>query len=306
MIVKSFFLVMALVLSMPLNASLVAVSLPRFNDNFIDTLRFNIEASLDEIGHVAFIDQAESSKQKQLDQVEYFVESKVDALIVVLVDNSEAYAQQIIDLVTSNNIPLVLLNVEPDVAALPNGVTYVGSNELESGTMQMEELARLANYKGNVLLLMGIEGHHAATMRTLDVDTVLKQYPDLNVLVRERGNWERNEALKIMTRWLDEYQGQFNVIVANNDEMAIGAITAIEEAGQDPRPYFIGGVDATADALKFMGEGKLDVTVLQDAPGQAREAAQAAIDMINNKSVEREIWVPFKLVTPDNLSQFTK
>ncbi|BFM48723.1 substrate-binding domain-containing protein [Marinomonas sp. THO17] len=291
---------------MPLNASLVAVSLPRFNDNFIDTLRFNIEASLDEIGHVAFIDQAESSKQKQLDQVEYFVESKVDALIVVLVDNSEAYAQQIIDLVTSNNIPLVLLNVEPDVAALPNGVTYVGSNELESGTMQMEELARLANYKGNVLLLMGIEGHHAATMRTLDVDTVLKQYPDLNVLVRERGNWERNEALKIMTRWLDEYQGQFNVIVANNDEMAIGAITAIEEAGQDPRPYFIGGVDATADALKFMGEGKLDVTVLQDAPGQAREAAQAAIDMINNKSVEREIWVPFKLVTPDNLSQFTK
>lgn len=297
---------MALVLSMPLNASLVAVSLPRFNDNFIDTLRFNIEASLDEIGHVAFIDQAESSKQKQLDQVEYFVESKVDALIVVLVDNSEAYAQQIIDLVTSNNIPLVLLNVEPDVAALPNGVTYVGSNELESGTMQMEELARLANYKGNVLLLMGIEGHHAATMRTLDVDTVLKQYPDLNVLVRERGNWERNEALKIMTRWLDEYQGQFNVIVANNDEMAIGAITAIEEAGQDPRPYFIGGVDATADALKFMGEGKLDVTVLQDAPGQAREAAQAAIDMINNKSVEREIWVPFKLVTPDNLSQFTK
>lgn len=287
------------------HASLIAVSLPRYNDNFINLLRTNIESTIDKSGHDVYIDQAEDSKEKQFAQVKRFAEAKVDALIVILVNPSKDFAQPIVDLATKSNIPLVFVNVKPDISSLPNGVVYVGSNELESGTLEMEELARLANYKGNVVLLMGEESHPAAKIRTLDVDTVIKKYADMKVIVRERGNWERNEGLKITTKWLKEYAGQFNIIVANNDEMAIGAITAIEEAGLNPRDFLIGGVDATADALKYMAEGKLDVTVFQDVAGQAQGAANAAIDMVNGKSVSKEIWVPFRLVNKNNLHQFT-
>lgn len=287
------------------HASLIAVSLPRFNDNFINLLRMNIESTIDKSGNDVYIDQAEDSKEKQFAQVKHFTDEKVDALIVILVNPSKDFAQSIVDLATKNNIPLVFVNVQPDISPLPNGVVYVGSNELESGTLEMEELARLANYKGNVALLMGEESHPAAKIRTLDVDTVIKKYPDMKVIVRARGNWERNEGLKLTSKWLKEYAGQFNIIAANNDEMAIGAIAAIEEAGQNPRDYLIGGVDATADALKYMADGKLDVTVFQDVAGQAQGAANAALDMANGKTVSKEIWVPFKLVNKDNLNQFT-
>ena len=85
---------------------------------------------------------------------------------------------------------------------------------------------------------------------------------------KQTANWRRNEAIDLMKNWLVAGT-EIDAVVANNDEMAIGAILALQQAGKDPKKVVVAGIDATADALAEMEKGNLDVTVFQDAKGQA-------------------------------------
>ncbi|MCV2448256.1 substrate-binding domain-containing protein, partial [Paracoccus sp. DMF] len=87
-------------------------------------------------------------------------------------------------------------------------------------------------------------------------------------------------------------------------EMAIGAIQALKSAGRDMNSVVIGGVDATQDALAAMKAGELDVTVFQDAAGQGKGAVDTALKLARGEAVEQKVFVPFQLVTPQNLDQF--
>jgi ABC-type sugar transport system substrate-binding protein len=202
-------------------------------------------------------------------------------------------------------VPLIFVNVEPlkNLKEMPPNTVYVGSNEEQSGTMQMEELARLAAFKGKVALLMGEENHPAALMRTLDVKNVLAKYPEMTLVESKTGNWQRNQAYKIVSDWIKN-KVDFNILVANNDEMIIGGIMALKDAGLDPKRYLTGGIDATPDALREMAQGNLNVSVLQDAAGQAQSAVDAAYLLINQKPVASPYWVPFRLVTAENYAEF--
>ena len=95
---------------------------------------------------------------------------------------------------------------------------------------------------------------------------------------------------------------QIDVVVTNNDEMAIGAILALQQAGKDPTKVVIAGIDATADGLAEMEKGNLDVTVFQDAKGQGKGAVETAVKLKGEK-VESFVWIPFELVTADNYKE---
>ena len=106
-----------------------------------------------------------------------------------------------------------------------------------------------------------------------------------------------------MTNWLAAGL-EFDAVVANNDEMAIGAIQALKAAGRAMDSVVIGGVDATQDALAAMAAGDLDVTVFQDAAGQGKGAVDAALKLAKGEAVDQKVYIPFQLVTPDNLANF--
>ena len=89
----------------------------------------------------------------------------------------------------------------------------------------------------------------------------------LNIIDEQTANWSRDEAQDMMTNWLSTGT-EFDAVISNNDEMAIGAIQAMKAAGMDMADVIVGGVDATQDALAAMQAGDLDVTVFQDAAGQ--------------------------------------
>ncbi len=108
-----------------------------------------------------------------------------------------------------------------------------------------------------------------------------------------------------MTNWLSAGL-QFDAVVSNNDEMAIGAIQALKTAGISMEDMIVGGVDATADALAAMKAGDLDVTVFQNAAGQGQGAVDAALKLARGEKVETKIFVPFELVTPANLADYMK
>ena len=106
-----------------------------------------------------------------------------------------------------------------------------------------------------------------------------------------------------MTNWLSAGL-EFDAVVSNNDEMAIGAIQALKAAGRAMDSVVVGGVDATQDALAAMAAGDLDVTVFQNAAGQGQGAVDAAIKLSKGEKVESKVYIPFELVTPENLSKY--
>ena len=97
-----------------------------------------------------------------------------------------------------------------------------------------------------------------------------------------------------------------DAVAAKNDEMAIGAILALQQSGKDPKKVVIGGIDATPDALAEMEKGNLDVTVFQDGNGQGKGAVETAVKLIKGEKVEPFVWIPFELVTQENYKEYLK
>lgn len=294
-------LCLTLLFSASVSAKFIAVAISA-EDNFRNMITDSIEKQIDAKGDEVYMDSANEDFDTQYQQVKSFVEAGADAVIILPAGNMDQN-QKFFEF--AKKVPLIFIGVEPiaDLSKMPPNTLYVGSNELESGTMQMEELARLANNKGNVVLLIGEEKHTAAQKRTLDVKNVMAKYPDMKLITSKSGNWQRNQAYTIVSDWIKN-KINFNILVANNDEMIVGGIMALKDAGLDPKNYLTGGVDATHDALQEMDKGNLSVTVLQDANGQGKGAVDAAYQMMNGQSVPNPMWIPFRLVTKANYTEY--
>ena len=127
----------------------------------------------------------------------------------------------------------------------------------------------------------------------------------INVIDQQTANWSRDQAQSLMTNWISAGKA-YDAVIANNDEMAIGAIQAMKAAGVDMKTMIVGGVDATQDALAAMKAGDLDATVFQNAAGQGAGALDAAIKLAKGEAVEQKVWIPFELVTPANIDNYMK
>jgi inositol transport system substrate-binding protein len=208
-------------------------------------------------------------------------------------------------------VPLVYFNREPiNGDNLPENQAFVASDERESGTLETIEVCDILAEKGknpaNVYILMGELSNQAAQQRTQDIFDVVeggKCAVELNVIDRQTANWSRDEAQDLMTNWLSTGE-PFDALISNNDEMAIGAIQAMKASGISMEDVVVGGVDATQDALLAMAAGELDVTVFQDAAGQGVGAVDAALTLARGEDVEQKVYVPFRLVTPENMQEF--
>ncbi len=236
----------------------------------------------------------------QLGQVENFVAQKVDA-IVLIPANTDA-ADPMTKAAQDAGIPLVYVNRLP--ANLPEGVAYVGSDSIQAGIMQAEWLAEKLGGKGNVVIMNGNLAQEAAQKRTEGEKQVFAKFPDIKIIKEDTGNWHRDEGLALMENWLSSGD-QIDAVASNNDEMAIGAIQAIEAAGKLGQ-ILVGGVDASPDALQEMDKERLNVTVFQNAAGQGEGGIKAAIALARGEKIDQITWVPFELVTPENYKNYMK
>ncbi len=236
----------------------------------------------------------------QLGQVENFVTQGVDAIILIP-PNTDA-TDPATKLATDAGIPLVYVNRKP--ANLPEGVYYVGSDSIIAGRLQMEWLAEQLGGKGNCVLMNGNLSQEAAQMRTAGVKEIVEKNPDIQIIKEDTANWSRAEGLALMENWLSTGD-QIDCVASNNDEMAIGALQAIEAAGKLGQ-ILVGGVDASPDALAMMDEGKLNVTVFQNAAGQGEGGVKTAIALARGETVEQLVWVDYELVTPENYKEYMK
>lgn len=288
----------------------IGVSMALFDDNFLTVLRNGIQSQADAAGLSVQIEDAQNDVAKQLDQINNFIASGVSAIIVNPVDTSATQAMS--DAAAATGVPLVYVNRQPiNIDTLPDNQAFVASNEVDSGTL--ETIALCDNWAAegktevNVYVMQGELSNQAAVQRTADIYDVIAAgncKVKVNVIDQQTANWSCDQAQSLMTNWLSA-GAAFDGVIANNDEMAIGAIQAMKAAGIDMATVQVGGVDATQDALAAMQAGDLDVTVFQNAVAQGSGALDAAVKLAAGETVEQKVWVPFELVTPANLADYT-
>ena len=242
---------------------------------------------------------AQSDVQKQFSQVENFIAQKVDAIIL---NPCELEASTpAVDRIKAAGIPLVLVNQTTKSA----GDSYIGSNDFDAGRIAMEAIAKKLNGQGGVLMLHGIMGTSAQLQREAGAREVFAKYPGLKLVDHQTASWDRAKALAITENWIQAHKGKFSAVFAHNDEMAMGALLALERAQLKKEVYVI-GIDAIAQALSAVKEGRLDATVFQDAVGQGKGSVDAAILLAKKQPCPKETMIPFQLITRENLSQFLK
>jgi inositol transport system substrate-binding protein len=264
----------------------IGVALFSFDDLFLSVLRHNIETSARDAGLELQLEDAKNEIGMQLNQIQNFVAAGVDGIIIDTVDSDATQAMS--DAAEAAGIPLVYVGRHPiTVDMLPDNQAFVGSDEKQSGTLQAKEVCRLLNGKGKVLIMMGTIGDNNATLRTRDVHEVFEtpECSGIEIVDEQTANFMRTDGNNLMTNWLTAGI-EFDAVIANNDEMAIGAIQALKAAGRDMDSVIIAGIDATADALAAMQAGDLDVTVFQNGAAQGKGAVDAMVKLIKGEEVE--------------------
>lgn len=295
----------------------VGVCIYQFSDNFMTLFRNELQDYLVSLGfkaeNIEIMDGA-NDQATQTNQIQNFITKGVDCLIINPVNSSSAAT--ITDMVTAANIPLVYINREPDAQEEQRWaddnmkVCYVGCDARQSGTMQGEIIADLDNHgdingDGKVSYIM-IEGDPENVDAQYRTEFSVKALKDAGIEVEQLddqvGNWDQAQAQSLVANSLAQHGKDIEVVFCNNDAMALGALQAIEAAGETVgTDVYLVGVDALQEACDNVKAGKQTGTVFNDHISQSHSAADAAVKYITGGDNEHYIGCDYVKVTSDNV-----
>jgi len=278
---------------------IIAVSLLNLSNEFIVLLNQAMAAKAQELGVKLIVNDARRSAERQVQQVENFIVQQVDAIILNPCEREAS--SPAVDKALAAGIPIV--NVNSRTRSLPTA--FVGSRDEESARIAMEYIAQRLEGKGKVLMMQGFMGQTAQIDRERGAREVLAQYPGLKLLADQTAEWDRAKAISLMENWIQAFGDQIDAVFAQNDEMGMGAVLALEQAKRKSQ-VLVASVDAIADALDAVKAGRLDATVFQDAAGQGSGAVETAYKIVKHKPFEKEVFIPFRLVTKENVDTYLK
>ena len=273
----------------------VGVCIYKFDDAFMTTYRNALQEILEGKGYEVTIVDGNNDQAKQNEQINTFITQGVDALIINPVMTSAA--DQIISTVKDADVPTVLINREPtaDQMSAYDKLVYVGCDAAQSGTFQGE-------------LILDTENIDAQLRTEYSVKALTDAGVEVEQLDLQRGDWDRNKGQEICQNDLAKYGDQIEVVFCNNDDMAIGALQAIQAAGRTVnKDIYLVGVDALDAAKNEVANGNMTGTVLNDAKGQATQAVECMEELLGGKTYaagEQSVYVDYVKVTPDNVKDF--
>lgn len=265
----------------------IGVAVYRKDDTFVSSLCTYLEqiAKKKEIESgkkiVLNIVDGQSSQALQNDQVDSFISHDYDVICVNEVDRTAAAV--IVNKVKAANIPLIFFNREPveEDIRMWDRAYYVGADAAQSGRLQGEIIAnafkndrKLIDKNGDgkiqYVMLEGEQEHQDALLRTeYSIKAVTGAGIHVEKLADDIANWQRAQGAAKMTQWIEKYGDRMEVVFANNDDMALGAIDALKESKLKTKPVVV-GIDATQAGLKAIEDGSMYATILNDAKGQAQ------------------------------------
>lgn len=235
----------------------------------------------------------------QLADCEDLIAKKPDAL--VLSPLQAKALTPVVDMCNKAGVPLIVvdryLDVDPGTGMY---IAFIGLDQTKEGRACTEILVeklyeKFGDYKGNIVEIQGTIGASAAIDMNIGFRQVVDKYPGIKVIASLSGDYLRENALKIMEDWLETFpKGQIDAVFAHNDEMGLGALTAIKSAGRDELIGCIGSVDGQVQALKAIVEGDYLVSV-QEPPYFGEAAIKTALNYLNKIPITVNMVVQFKV-----------
>ena len=318
----------------------VGVAIYKFDDTFMTGVRNTISEQAKTLGIAEpKIVDSQNKQATQNDQVDTFITQEVNALAINPVDLTAA--GPIITKAKDKGLPIVFLNRQPSESDMDSydKAWYVGARAEESGTLSGEIIAdyfkehkdadKNGDGKIQYVMLQGEPGHQDATLRSEYAPKALEKAGfGVEELAKDTAMWDKVKAADLMNAWITSIGlDKIEAILANNDDMALGAIEALKAKGYnkgDASKYIpVVGVDATAPALQAMEEGSLLGTVLNDAENQGKATINIAAAAAQGKEINKAnigydlfdaegnvkeggkyVWVPYVKVTVDNYKDY--
>lgn len=303
----------------------VGVTIYKYDDNFMMLMRKEMSKEMANFSHLRwFMNDAQNSQVEQLKQIETLLEHKVNVLVVNIVHANESKA--IVEKARASNVPLVFFNRSPDKQILEsyNKAYFVSSDPTEAGKIQGELIAKAwrANphfdlNKDGKLQFVLLKGE-LSDVSTLRSQAVIEELNRQGIVTEEiysdTAMWRSTLARNKMNEWLvAKRANEIEMVISNNDEMAIGALDALN-AHEKKLPLF--GIDALPEALELIKSGQMTGTVLNNSVEQGKVVVKLATNLAEGKpvmqgtmwenSLSKTIYVPHIGVNKGNLEQFLK
>lgn len=312
---------------------LIGSAIYKFDDTFMTGVRTAMTNAAKELGAKLELVDSQNKQPTQNEQVDTFITKGVNALAINPVDRTAA--GPIIEKAKAKELPIIFINREPEKTDMDSydKVWYVGAKAEQSGTQSGQIIADYfkenpeADKNGDgviqYVMLQGEPGHQDATLRTeYSVKAIEDAGFKTEKLAADTAMWDKAKATDLMKSFITG-QGldKIEAVIANNDDMALGAIEALKAEGYntgDVKKFMpVVGVDATAPALEAMKDGSLLGTVLNDAENQGKATVNIANAAVLGKEITEEnigypvtdgkyIWIDYVKVTKDNYADFMK
>ena len=281
------------------NKIVIGISMLSMQNEFIVNISDEMQKRAQELGAELIIVDAERSPLKQIEQMESFIAQKVD--VIILNPCEYEASSPAVTRALAANIPIVNVNSATKIQP----TAFVGSNDVESGRIALKFIAEKLGGKGNIVMIQGLNGQAAQIQREQGAKEIMEEFPGLNMLAQQSAEWDRSKSMDLMQNWIQSYGTKINAVFAHNDEMGLGAVKALQDAGMKDKVIIV-SIDAITDALQAVKKGDLDATVFQDASKQGSGAIETAVKIARGQQFDKELLIPFKLLTKAEVDSYLK
>jgi galactofuranose transport system substrate-binding protein len=260
----------------------------------------SIQETAEQLGVELRFSDAQQKQANQIEAIRKFIAERVD--VIGLSPIVETGWDEVFQEAKAAGIPIILVDRRADV---PEDlyVTYLGSDFLEEGRNAARVMAKLVNGKAKIVELIGTLGSAPANDRYTGFREVLKNYPGMDIMASQSGDFTRAGGKEVMEAFLKKYGSAITAVYAHNDDMALGAITAIENYGLKPGVDIkIVSVDAARGAFEAMIAGKLNATV-ECNPLLGPQFFDLVLKVVNSEPVPKWVPSPEGIFFPDNAQE---
>ena len=291
---KSLLVALSVLLTLALTSAAVSAytigfAISTLDNPFFVDLKDGAEAKAAELGVTLRVLDAQDDPARQLAGIEDLIARGVDLILVNPTDSAAVVPA----ILAANRAGIPIITVD---RAAEGGevVTHIASDNVLGGRMAGEFIAELLGGKGKVVELEGIPGTNAARERGQGFNEIITQYPEIEVVARQEAGFDRARGLTVMENIL-QAQPEIDAVFCHNDEMALGAIIAIEAAGRAAEIQVV-GFDATDDAVKAVQEGRMRAPIAQQPRLMGQLGVEYAVKVLQGEAVEKFIPVALELV----------
>lgn len=270
----------------------IGFSISTLNNPFFVTLKDGAEKAAKEAGVTLNVVDAQDKTSKQISDIEDLIQKKVSVILINPTDSAAVVSA--VESANKANIPVITVDRASNGGKV---VAHIASDNVKGGSMAADYIMKALNNKGNLIELQGIAGTSAARDRGKGFHNVVDGKADVKVVASQPADFDRAKGLTVMENIL---QGNKDIqaVFAHNDEMALGAVSALQAAGRSN--ILVVGFDATDDAVKAVKDGKMAATVAQKPELIGKTALETAMKVAKGEKVDANIPVALDLITKDN------